>query len=149
VKTNNIYEDLLSDRDEWFDTSDYPTDHFLHSAKNKKVIGLMKDETCGRPITEFVGLRSKMYSIKCCEEELKRAKGISRAVVKKEIHHDDYRKTLFNGTLMEHQMTLFRSIRHDIFTVNMNKISLSAYDDKRFVCDDGIHTLAYGSCLIK
>jgi hypothetical protein len=149
VQTDDIYADLLKDRDEWFDTSDYPTDHFLHSTKNKKVIGLMKDETCGRPIAEFVGLRSKMYSIKCGDNEMKRAKGISRAVVKKEISHEDYRETLFRGTLMEHQMTLFRSIRHDIFTVNMNKISLSAYDDKRFVCDDGIHTLAYGSCLIK
>jgi hypothetical protein len=149
VRTDDIYADLMVDRDDWFDGSDYPSDHVLHSTKNKKVIGLMKDETCGRPISEFVGLRSKMYSIKCGDQDLKRAKGISRAVVKKEILHEDYRETLFNGTLMEHQTTLFRSIKHDIFTVKMNKISLSAYDDKRFVCDDGIHTLAYGSCLIK
>jgi hypothetical protein len=150
VQTNDVYQDMLKDRDLMFDTSAYPCDHFLYSVKNKKIIGLMKDETNGTPIEEFVGLRSKMYSIKLSDDdEKKRAKGISRAVVQKQITHDDYRSTLFDGTLMRHQMTLFRSIKHDIFTVNVNKVSLSAYDDKRFVCDDGIHTLAYGSCLIK
>jgi hypothetical protein len=150
VQTDDIYRDMLKDRDVMFDTSAYPSDHFLYSVKNKKAIGLMKDETNGTPIEEFVGLRSKMYSIKLCDAAVKkRAKGITRAVVQKQITHDDYKSTLFSGNLMQHEMTLFRSIKHDIFTVNMNKVSLSAYDDKRFVCDDGVHTLAYGSCLIK
>ena len=70
---------------DYFDTSDYPIDHPLHSTVNKKVIGKMKDETNGVPIEEFVGLRAKMYSIKCANDEKKTAKGIAKVVVKKEI----------------------------------------------------------------
>ena len=91
IFTDDIYKDMLADRDEQFDTSDYPKDHEIYSENNKKVIGMMKDETNGCPIEEFAGLRSKMYSIKCDSGDKKRAKGISRAVVSKEITHDDYR----------------------------------------------------------
>ena len=44
-----------------YDTSDYPKDHPLYSVSNKKVIGKFKDETEGVPVSEFVGLRAKMY----------------------------------------------------------------------------------------
>ena len=54
IKTDNIY---------LFGTSDYPPSHPLNSTTNKKVLGKMKDETAGIPIQEFVGLRSKMYSL--------------------------------------------------------------------------------------
>ena len=144
VFTKDIYRDMQADLDTHFDTSDYPPDHLLYSSKNKKVIGLMKDETNGVPIEEFVGLRSKMYSLKYNNEEKKRAKGISKAVVKKNINHDDYKNTLFNGVLMRHEMLGFRSKLHDVYTVRTDKISLSAFDDKRYVCDDGISTYAYG-----
>lgn len=43
-----------------FDTSDYKKDHLLYSDRNKKKVGVMKDETAGVPIREFVGIRSKM-----------------------------------------------------------------------------------------
>ena len=78
VYTDDIYRDVLQDRDAYFDTSDYPPDHFLWSDRNKKVIGLMKDETNGRAILEFVGLRSKLYSILLEDEEKKRAKGVNK-----------------------------------------------------------------------
>ena len=45
-----------------FDNSDYPSNHQFFDATNKKIIGKFKDEAAGIPITEFVGLRSKMYS---------------------------------------------------------------------------------------
>jgi hypothetical protein len=48
---------MLSVKDQYFDTSDYPKDHFLYSSLNAKVLGMMKDECCGKPALEFVGLR--------------------------------------------------------------------------------------------
>ncbi len=52
---------------ELFDFSDYPSDSPFHDATNKKGIGKFKDETAFQPIaiTEFVGLRAKMYSSGC------------------------------------------------------------------------------------
>ena len=56
------YKDMAEMQDE-FDCSDYPEYHFLYNKKNKKVLGKFKDEMCGNIIYEYVGLRSKMYSI--------------------------------------------------------------------------------------
>ena len=65
----------------------------IQTSVNKKVIGMMKDETGGKIIQEFVGLRAKQYSFKMWEDssEHKRCKGIRKNVVKKHITHDDYR----------------------------------------------------------
>ena len=62
IKTEDIYSDFIADR-ELFDNSDYPSDSKFYFAENKKVIGKFKDETAGVPIREFIGLKSKMYSI--------------------------------------------------------------------------------------
>jgi hypothetical protein len=145
IKTNDIYKDMLKDRDNRFDTSDYPNGHFLQSDHNKKVIGMMKDETNGVAIEEFCGLRAKMYSFKYGQDrEVKRAKGVSKAVVAKMISHDDYKLTLFNELVQKHDMVAFRNKSHEIYTVTSTKVSLSAYDDKRYVKDDGFSTVAYG-----
>ncbi len=65
---DSIYNDM-KDRADLFDTSDYPEGHPLQSDTNKKVLGKMKDETNGSPISMFVGLRSKMYSFRCGNKE--------------------------------------------------------------------------------
>ena len=62
AQTENIYRDMMEDS-EHYDFSDYPKGHPMQSDKNKKVVGKMKDETNGRPILEFVGLRAKSYSL--------------------------------------------------------------------------------------
>ena len=64
LKTEDVYEDFkrISDEEDYWDNSDYPKDSPYHSSHNKKVMGKFKDEAGGVPITEFVGLRSKMYS---------------------------------------------------------------------------------------
>ena len=62
IKTNNFYEDIASDIENRFDTSNYEVNRPLPIGKNKKVIGLMKDELGGKIITEFVTLRPKTYS---------------------------------------------------------------------------------------
>ena len=62
IKTNNFYKDIASDVEERFDTSNYEVNRLLPTGKNKKIIGLMKDELLGKIITEFVTLRPKTYS---------------------------------------------------------------------------------------
>ena len=61
-QTDDFYEDISKDVLKWFDTSNYPKNHFTQSDENKKVLGKMKDEAAGKIITEFVGLRSKLYA---------------------------------------------------------------------------------------
>ena len=62
IKTNDFYEDNANDVENRFDTSNYEVNRQLPMGKNKKVIGLMKDELGGKIITEFVTLRPKAYS---------------------------------------------------------------------------------------
>ena len=60
--TNYFYEDIANDVENRFDTSNYEVKRPLPMGKNKKIIGLMKDELGGKIITEFVTLRPKTYS---------------------------------------------------------------------------------------
>lgn len=59
---NDIYEDMATDFFH-YDSSEYPSNHKTFNTVNKKVLGKMKDELCGTPAVEFIGLRSKMYSL--------------------------------------------------------------------------------------
>ena len=62
IKAGDIYKDIAEDVETRFDTSNYELDRPLPKGKNKKVIGLMKDELGGKIMTKFVGLRAKTYS---------------------------------------------------------------------------------------
>ena len=60
IKTEDFYKDIANDVEERFDTSNYEVNGPLPIGKNKKVIGLMKDEIGGKSMTEFVALRPKL-----------------------------------------------------------------------------------------
>ena len=84
IKTNDFYEDIASDVENSFDTSNYEVKRLLPMGKNKKVIGLMKDELGGKIITEFVTLRPKTYSFLIDNgKEDKKAKGTKKCVIKR------------------------------------------------------------------
>ena len=97
VKTDDLYRDFLQEL-EYFDTSEYPREHFLHSVY-KNVLGKMKDETHGVHIEEFIGLRRKMHSVLFTEENSpvgkKTAKAVSENVTKRKLWHQDYKSCLF------------------------------------------------------
>ena len=142
IQTENVYEDMGAGL---YDTSDYPKDHPQYSAKNKKVVGKMKDECAGRLIAEYVGLRPKMYSILEADgRNIKKAKGVKKNVVRKNIYHDQYRETLLDKKTFRHGMDVLRSERHHIYGQHLNKISLSPFDSKRWISENGVDTLAYG-----
>ena len=144
IKTEDAYEDFFKEK-ELFDNSDYDKGNKFYFNENKKVIGKMKDECAGIPIIEFCGLRSKLYSyIKEDDKYCCKAKGIKKNVVKNEIKDNNYLETLQKKTRNRYKMNMIRSKNHIINTYEQNKIGLSCYDDKRYILDDGINTLAYG-----
>ena len=99
----------------------------------------MKDELNGVKTREFVGLKSKMYSlIANNDKEVNKGKG-----VKKKLRHEEYLSVLFEKKVVRHKMKRIQSNLHRIGTYDINKISLSCFDDKRHVLDDGISTLAF------
>jgi len=138
------YEDMM-------DYSEYDERSVFHDKKNKKVIGKFKCETKGAPIIEFVGLRPKMYSYLYKEKpevdaatlEKHRGKGISRSAARA-LTHEQYKSQLDCPT--ENYITNRRlgSKLHRIYAIEFEKRGLCAFDDKRFLLDDGINSLAYG-----
>jgi hypothetical protein len=143
IKTDDMYKDM-GKLEKLYDTSNYPMDHPIYSNVNKKVLGKMKDETAGKPIEEFVGLRPKLYAYSVAGRDEKRAKGVAKNVVKKNIQLEDYRRVLFEGCIIHRKMIRFGTELHQIYTQEINKVALSGNDDKRVIQEDGISTLAYG-----
>ena len=147
IETEDFYKDISGDVHGFFDTSNFPKGHSsgIEVGCNKKVVGMFKDEAGGKIISEFVGLRPKLYAYKMHEgKEEKRCKGVKKAVVKRSINFEDYKTCLFTGKPQTRTMNVIRSHRHELFTEEINKIALSANDDKRVILEDGIHTLAHG-----
>ena len=104
---------------------------------------MFKDETGGKIIDEFVGLRAKLYSYKMLEgEESKKCKGVKKLVVKNSITHEDYKNCLFTGKEQLRKMNVIKSHKHDIYTEEVNKIALSSSDDKRYILEGQTATFA-------
>ena len=158
IKTIDFYEDIASDVENRFDTSNYEANTSettaepsslersalarrpLPTGKNKKVIGIMKDELGEKIITEFVTLRPLTDDGK----EDKKAKGTKKCVIKKMIKFNDYKKCLLNGEIILKSQQRFISNKHDVYTEDVNKIALSNDDDKRIVLPDKISSYPYG-----
>ena len=143
IKTEDFYKDIADDVEARFDTSGYVPDRSLPVGLNKKVIGLMKDELGGEIMREFVSLRPKMYSYKVGNSEPKKCKGIKKYVVKKTIRFDDYKKCLFSGERAHRCQLLFRSRKHGVKTLEVNKLALGREDDKRITIN-GVASYARG-----
>ena len=124
---------------ELFDLSNFPKSSKYYCDENKKIVGKMKDEYGGKSIWKFVGLKSKMYSIRYESSNEKSTNKGHNAFKFQEL--DD---TLFQKKILRHQMRGMKSKNHNIGTYETDKSSLSFHDDKRYVLKDGIDTLAYG-----
>lgn len=148
IKSNDFYQDLKNQFLKYMDTSNYSIENeFNLPIINKKVPGLFKDEMGGRIVSEFVGLRSKLYCLKTQDKIIKKAKGIKSCVVR-DLSVSDYKSVLLNKTIIRKKNMLFKSIGHELVTKNVNKIALSHNDDKRFISSNQVKTTAWGNVSI-
>ena len=146
IETEDLFDDLKQKFQKGtFDFSNYPKDHPLFSNEYKKVLGTFKDECGSKMISDFVGLRSKMYSYKIeNDKEVKIAKGVKKSVVANDIKFSQYEKCLRENVETSNEFSKIQSINHTVYTMKVIKKSLSPFDDKRYILEDGIQTLPYG-----
>ena len=104
----------------------------------------MKDEFGRVDAVEFVVLKSKVYSIKKIDgKEQNTVKGVNIAT-----RFDKLKDVLFNEKIIRHKMKRIQSKKHKLGNYEIDKISLSCFDDKRYVLDDGIF-IKIGSQVVK
>ena len=145
IKTEDFYEDIVDYVPARFDTSGYCHNRPLPVGLNRKVIGLMKDELGGKIMTDFVALRPKLFSYKKLDgSEDQKCKGIKKCDVKKTLTFEDYETCLFSDSTEHRSQLMFRSAKHEVHTIEVNKASLNRDDDKRISRKDGISTYARG-----
>ncbi|XP_070149772.1 uncharacterized protein [Polyergus mexicanus] len=145
IECEDVYENMKRDIAR-FDTSDYPANNaYGIPLENKKVPDLMKDENNGAIMTEFVGLRAKMYALRVnSKKDIKKVKGVKRNVVARTITFDDYTRCLRDDIEMTRQQSCIRSKLHEVYTISETKIALSPHDDKRYIVPDSTDTLPWG-----
>ena len=138
IKSENIYKEFYKWKD-LFDFINYSKDSTFYDDTNKNVIDKMKDEYGGAIINQFIGLKSKMHPIKKINgSESSTTKGVTIAT-----DFNDFKDVLFNKNIIRHKMKTIQAKKHKIGTYENDKISSSCFDDKRYVLDDGVNTLAY------
>lgn len=180
ILTDDFHSEIVKNNAQChFDWSNYPPSHPLYDSRGKAVLGLFKDECAGYHINQFVGLRSKLYSIlkdektmlgelleegtstikvdkdkpaeafkKAKHLEKKTAKGVKRWIIKKKLRHSQYYDCLTNPEYNPYnhleQMVGFQTFNNQIYTTKISKMTLSAADDKLYLCDDGVTAWPYG-----
>jgi len=140
----------------YMDYSNYDKDHPNYNDSNKARLGFFKDELCGKYVCqEFIGLRSKCYALNLIDakneerKEKKVCKGVGRAAIANRIKFDQYKDCLLKNQTFRHEFHGIRSQNHNIKTVLIRKKALNFADTKRWIFNCGIHSVPYGSFLIK
>jgi len=128
----------------------------MYDPVNKKIPLLMKEETAGKYIKEFVGLKAKMYSflLYCLILNMysvkKTGKGIPKKTLKKKVNHKDYRKALFEPDWTHYvEFNTIRSKNHELANYHQKKKGLNSYDDKSYLLSGGISQLRHNHYRIK
>ena len=160
-KNLSFYDFMRRDALTHFDTSDYPQDNVCAiPLVNAKVPGLMKDEVKFKIIKEWISLRAKVYSMvvvdnmSCRTAEqsesktVRKIKGVGRCA-SKNVTFQDFYNCLFKNESLKASFNTIQSKNHKLYSININKFALVNSDDKRYTCDDGINTLAWGHYSLK
>ena len=169
IKTDDLYEELKEPTlQSQIEFSNYPKDHSLFNNDRKKQVGIFQDECVDGKmaiISEYVGLRAKSYSNQLYYpssdeyKDKKKSKGVPSRHIEKRVTFNDYKECLFekkdiklgdeNGK-PEHRDKIysFRSLNLTCYSIEQSKVALSGNDDKRYILEDNIRTLALGHCRI-
>ena len=152
IKTEDFYKDTANDVEKWFDISNYDENDKspLPIGKNKKVIGLFKDELGGKIMIEFVGLRAKTYTYLTDDDsQHKKAKGTKKHLIRQGLMFKNYKDCNFNNKTILKWQQRFKIDHHNVYTEQINKIALISNNDKRFQTFDKITTYPYGTNVFK
>ena len=152
ILKQDFYKDIAGDVKRWFDTSNYDEkdERPPPTGKNKKEIGLFKDELGGKIIIGFCALRAKAYAYRLDDDtEKKKAKGTKKCIVKRELTFKNHMDSLFNDEAILKLQQRFRSDHHRVYTEEVNKIALSSHDDKRLQTFDKVTAFPYGTNVFK
>ena len=156
IKTEDVYEDIADDVEQRFIvlidhivlgfTSNYSVNRPFPKGKNKKLIGLIKDELGGKIITEFFALRPKTYAylMDDCNRD-KKVKVTNKCVIKRILKFNNYKNCLLNNDTILKSQQRFKSEAHNVYTEEINKIALSSNYDKRLQTFDRITSYPYGT----
>lgn len=145
VFCNDLYKECIKKDAHLFDTSNYKKKNEYGIKQSEKTLGLMKDENGGKIMTEFVGLRAKMYSLRVnAVDTVKKAKGIRGYVLKKNITFDDYVNCIRRNESTSGIQNRIHSKLHSVYSIAQTKKMLCPFDNKRKVLSDGIDTLPWG-----
>ena len=129
-------------------TKEKPASFDFGKLMDKNIIGLFKDECDGDRISEVVALRAKTYSVLIDNQAgMLKAKGIPNKASFEEggnLCHEHYRDAVEQRKVPDVSYNTFQSTNHLVTMKRVTKKSLSAYDDKRWVLEDGLQTLAHG-----
>ena len=147
ITTDDLYDDMC-DFLAYMDTSNFPLSNPCRSLQNDRKLGYMKDECEGVQPLEFVGLRSKMYSLLLPNKSKATAKGIKNSFQKKHLTHKTFLDSLRLQTKTKAEFCVLRSTNHQIRTRTVFKDRLNPFDDKRYILPDGYSSLSYGHCKI-
>lgn len=148
------YEEIFKNKVN-YDLSNFDKDfktlkgNCMYDGTNEKVLGKFKLEVVNDNIVEVVAIRSKCYSYLTEKKNNKILKGIKHGVIKNEITHEDYKKCLFENYKLDVEMNTIRSKKHKIYSESIKKNALMNINDKKYILEDGIHTLTYGNKKIK
>ena len=136
--------------------SEYPFKHPNYDPKNRKVVGKMKDKLNGAILEEFVGLHPKCYSL-LCRGSVKHnviqdtgyrhsstSNGVKKEVKTTHLRHEHYKDSLFNLNTILVKQNMIKSKEHTISTYHVTKAALTAFDTKRWIKRNNIHTLSHG-----
>ena len=146
IETEHFYKDIANNVERWFDTANYDEndERPLQKGKNKRVIGLFKDELDGKIMKEFVALKAKAYTYLMEDDnDHKKAKGAKKCVIKRELLFENYKNSFFNDETILKSQQRFKSDYHEVYTEEVTKIALSSNDDKRLQTFDKVVTYPY------
>ena len=148
ISSDDVHKEFRPHTRDYFDFSNYPESHILKNNCNKKVPGKFKDESASKCITEFVGLRSKMYSFMLDDKkdvrkaEVRVAKGVQKSVIFNDLRFSTYLNCLWNDEVKEHNFKTIPSMKHSVATYTQSKLTLYPFEDKRYLLD-AINSLPY------
>ena len=152
IQTKDFHKDITPDVYDKFDTSNYSPNHSsgIPTGINKRELGYMKDEACGNVVTEFVGLRCKLYAYKVLDRTTgKKCKGVKKPFIKKCLNFDQYQDCLFHNKKYMTKFNTLRSRKHEETIETVSKVALSSNDDKRYIVKGSHKTLPFGHWTLK